>query len=93
MTAFVARTVFPPLNSLPRSYYLGHHAAGLSKMRAMLSQIDLIIECRDYRVPMTSFNPLFEDSLAGRERIVIYTKKDLGLKVVADDTKVNVSVF
>jgi len=47
-------------------------------MNTMLSQIDLIIECRDYRVPLTSRNPLFENSLAGRERLIIYTKKDLG---------------
>jgi hypothetical protein len=72
---FIPRAVFPLLDSVPRSYYLGHHAAGLAKMRTMLSQIDLIIECRDYRVPLTSHNPLFEDALAGRERMV-----DLGRK-------------
>ncbi|THZ59594.1 GTPase [Aureobasidium pullulans] len=75
---FKARAVFPPVESLPRSYFLGHHAAGLSKMNTLLSQIDLIVECRDYRVPLTSRNPLFEQSLAGRERIIIYTKRDLG---------------
>nr|OQO31855.1 hypothetical protein B0A51_00861 [Rachicladosporium sp. CCFEE 5018] len=77
-TSFIARTAFPVLDSLPRSYYLGHHAAGLSKMRTLLAQIDLIVECRDYRVPLTSHNPLFEDSLAGKERMIVYTKKDLG---------------
>lgn len=78
MAQFIARTVFPAQLSLPRSYFLGHHAAGLSKMKTMLSSIDLIIECRDYRVPLTSRNPLFEQLLAGRERLVIYTKRDLG---------------
>ncbi|KAF2171914.1 hypothetical protein M409DRAFT_18144 [Zasmidium cellare ATCC 36951] len=78
LPTFLPRTIFPTLESLPRSYYLGHHAAGLSKMRTMLSQIDLIIECRDYRIPLTSRNPLFEESLAGRERVVVYTKRDLG---------------
>ncbi|KAK5135543.1 hypothetical protein LTR08_005178 [Meristemomyces frigidus] len=75
---FLPRLVFPTLDSLPRSYYLGHHAAGLAKMRTMLSQIDLVIECRDYRIPLTSRNPMFEESLAGRERVVVYTKMDLG---------------
>ncbi|THW25605.1 GTPase [Aureobasidium pullulans] len=78
VSIFKARAVFPPVESLPRSYFLGHHAAGLSKMNTLLSQIDLIVECRDYRVPLTSRNPLFEQSLAGRERIIIYTKRDLG---------------
>lgn len=47
-------------------------------MKTMLSSIDLVIECRDYRVPLTSRNPLFEASLAGKERLIVYTKRDLG---------------
>ena len=89
---FVARAVFPPVESLPRSYFLGHHAAGLSKMNTMLSQIDLIVECRDYRVPLTSRNPLFEQSLAGRERIIIYTKRDLGSRNKPVDREVSLPV-
>lgn len=75
--SFRPRTVFPTLDSLPRSYYLGHHAAGLSKMRTLLSQIELVIECRDYRIPITSRNPMFEQSLVGKDKMVVYTKKDL----------------
>ena len=75
---FVPRAIFPALDSLPRSYYLGHHAAGLNKMRTLLNQIDLIVECRDYRIPLSSRNPMFEDVLSERERIIVYTKKDLG---------------
>lgn len=78
MSGFIPRHVFPPLDSLPRSYYLGHHAAGLAKMRTMLSQIDLVVECRDYRIPLTSRNPMFEESLRGRQRVIVYTKRDLG---------------
>ena len=47
-------------------------------MKTMLSSIDLIIECRDYRLPLTSRNPLFEENLAGRARLIVYTKQDLG---------------
>lgn len=47
-------------------------------MKTMLSNIDLVIECRDYRVPLTSRNPLFEETLGGRERLLVYTKQDLG---------------
>lgn len=78
MATFVPRRVFPTLNSLPRSYFLGHHRAGLNKMRSILSQIDLVIECRDYRIPVTSRNPLFEEGLSGKERLIVYTKQDLG---------------
>lgn len=44
----------------------------------MLAQIDLVVECRDYRVPITSQNPQFEVALEGKERMIVYTKKDLG---------------
>lgn len=76
--AFVPRAAFPSLANLPRSYFLGHHKSGLQKMKSLLSTIDLVIECRDYRVPLTSRNPLFEKSLEGKERIIVYTKRDLG---------------
>lgn len=88
MAQFLPRTSFPAQLSLPRSYFLGHHASGLSKMKTMLSSIDLILECRDYRVPLTSRNPLFEESLAGRQRMVIYTKRDLGSKDFMEDKRV-----
>lgn len=63
-------------------------------MKTMISHIDLIIECRDYRVPLTSRNPLFESLLQGRERLIVYTKRDLGVgpkkqksptKVISED--------
>ena len=88
MASFIPRRVFPTLDSLPRSYFLGHHRTGLTKMRTMLSHIDLIIECRDYRVPLTSRNPLFEEQLAGRERFTVYTKRDVGSEGKQQDVAV-----
>ena len=60
-------------------------------MKTLLSSIDLIIECRDYRVPLTSRNPLFEASLAGRERLIVYTKRDLGSNQKKMDLQVRAS--
>lgn len=76
--SFIPRTSFPSLAHIPRSYFLGHHKSGLQKMKSLLSSIDLVVECRDYRVPLTSRNPLFEQSLEGKERLIVYTKRDLG---------------
>ena len=75
---FIPRQVFPHYGSIPRSYYLGHHRAGLSKMKSMLSSIDYVVECRDYRVPVTSINPMFEEALGKTRRLIVYTKRDLG---------------
>ncbi|KAI0203364.1 P-loop containing nucleoside triphosphate hydrolase protein [Astrocystis sublimbata] len=74
---FTPRAVFEVSSQITRSYFLGHHTAALSSMRKTLSNIGLIIECRDSRVPLTSANPLLESSLAGRDRIIVYTKSDL----------------
>ena len=57
-------------------------------MKTMITQIDLIFECRDYRVPLTSRNPMFEESLAGRQRVIVYTKRDLGSQNTLADTRV-----
>lgn len=79
---FTPRTEFPFSPNLIKSYFLGHHKAGLSKMKQMVSSVELIIECRDYRVPLSSRNPLFEETLQGRERVIVYTKRDLAAEVL-----------
>ncbi|OJJ48349.1 hypothetical protein ASPZODRAFT_130344 [Penicilliopsis zonata CBS 506.65] len=76
--SFVPRHVFPHYASVPRSYFLGHHRAGLRKMKEMLSSIDYVVECRDFRAPVTSINPMFEEALGETRRLIVYTKKDLG---------------
>ncbi|ORY60607.1 P-loop containing nucleoside triphosphate hydrolase protein [Pseudomassariella vexata] len=76
-SSFVARPTFEVSSSIVRSYFLGHHAGALASMRQKLSNISLIIECRDSRVPLTSTNPLLESALAGRDRIIVYSKADL----------------
>lgn len=76
--AFSPRQTFNVSPSVTRSYFLGHHQAALSRMRQTLANVGLIIECRDFRVPLTSWNPLLERSLAERARIIVYTKRDLG---------------
>lgn len=88
---FTPRHAFDVSQSITRSYFLGHHHAALSRMRRVLSNIGLVIECRDFRVPISSWNPLLESSLSNssstygggrgssdRARIIVYTKTDLG---------------
>ncbi|KAH8882636.1 P-loop containing nucleoside triphosphate hydrolase protein [Thozetella sp. PMI_491] len=79
---FVPRKVFDVSTDITRSYFIGHHHAALEEMRRTISNVGLIIECRDFRVPITSWNPLLERSLANsqaeRKRIIVYTKRDLG---------------
>jgi ribosome biogenesis GTPase A len=51
-------------------------------MKELVSSVELIIECRDYRVPLSSRNPLFEETLQGKQRLVVYTKRDLAMGVL-----------
>lgn len=45
----------------------------------LASNVSLVLECRDYRIPLTSQNPLLDEALKGRRRVVVYTKHDLGV--------------
>jgi mitochondrial GTPase 1 len=77
-TPFIPRTHFPLPTTLP-SYFLGHHAATLTRLKSLISTTDLTIECRDYRLPLTSRNPLLESALSTKPRLIVYMSKDLGI--------------
>ncbi|SPN99828.1 related to MTG1 Peripheral GTPase of the mitochondrial inner membrane, essential for respiratory competence [Cephalotrichum gorgonifer] len=79
---FVPRATYNVPADIIRSYYLGHHAAGLREIATKLPTIGLVLECRDFRVPLTSWNPLLERTLLGPRRVVVYTKSDLGAENV-----------
>ncbi|KAL3954819.1 hypothetical protein ACCO45_010382 [Purpureocillium lilacinum] len=66
---FVPRDSFAIPSSIPKTYFLGHHAAGASKIKGLLSTISLVLECRDFRLPLSTHNPTLERAVAGRERL------------------------
>lgn len=78
MSRFVPRTSFPLPDSIPKTYFLGHHHAGAAKIKTILPIVSLVLECRDFRLPLSTQNPTLERTIAGRERLVVYTKFDLG---------------
>lgn len=62
-SSFKPRQAFEVSQSILRSYFLGHHNSALIRMRRTLANVGLVIECRDMRVPLSSWNPLLESSL------------------------------
>ncbi|KAM0439748.1 hypothetical protein ACHAPT_000842 [Fusarium lateritium] len=78
MANFIPRQIFPIPNSIPKTYYIGHHASAQAKVEKTLGSISLILECRDFRLPFSTHNPRIERAVAGRERIIVYTKTALG---------------
>ncbi|OAA72123.1 GTP-binding protein [Cordyceps fumosorosea ARSEF 2679] len=78
MAQFVPRSSFQIPGTVPKTYFLGHHHAGASKIKTILPNISVVLECRDFRLPLSTQNPSLERAVAGRRRIVVYTKCDLG---------------
>ncbi|KAK9465468.1 P-loop containing nucleoside triphosphate hydrolase protein [Lipomyces arxii] len=76
MTGFVPRTVFPT-HTLPRAYFIGHHAKAIRRMREMVTEIDLVFEVRDARAPLSTRNSIFESIIGEKPRVVVYTKSDI----------------
>lgn len=91
MSAQLARTAFTYPLQTP-SWFAGHMAKSLNQLPALLEEVDLVLEARDARLPLTSVNPAFDSVLEhiwghagagpdrrgkGKEKLVVYTKRDL----------------
>ncbi|KAM9939945.1 hypothetical protein OXX80_000586 [Metschnikowia pulcherrima] len=75
---FQARTSFPDYR-LTLASFKGHHQKALTKFGHLAPQIDLILEVRDSRAPVSTTNVLFDRVLARKQKIVLYSKKDLSI--------------
>src|SRR5271170_3795065 len=76
-TKFIPRSHFPLPPNNPFTWFPGHMLVGLRALAATITDIDLIIETRDARIPLSSRNPYLEDVCAQRRRLVLYNKRDL----------------
>ena len=74
---FVPRSQFPVAPTNTFTWFPGHMLAGLRMLASTIQDIDLIIEIRDARIPLSSRNPYLEDVCAGKRRLVLYNKRDL----------------
>ena len=59
-------------------WYPGHMTKAKRAMKEDIKLIDLIIELVDARVPLSSRNPDIDELGAGKSRIVLLNKSDLG---------------
>ena len=59
------------------NWYPGHMAKTRRSLEKQISQVDLIIELCDARLPLSSRNPDLDRMIRGRNRILIMTKADL----------------
>ena len=57
-------------------WYPGHMEKARRQMEEKLKDVDLVIELRDARLPLSSANPLLEKMISGKLRLIVLTKKD-----------------
>ncbi|WWC66650.1 uncharacterized protein I206_100554 [Kwoniella pini CBS 10737] len=95
------RPIFPYPAKIP-SWFAGHMSRSLRELPTLLENIDLVIEARDSRLPLTSINSNFDKLLLSkksnsnnnkklkgkeREKLIVYTKRDLGEKIYENPLK------
>lgn len=59
------------------NWFPSHMRRALDKMERILNRVDMIIEVRDARIPISSNNERFEQLLKKKQRIIVFNKKDL----------------
>lgn len=99
MPRFLPRLQFTYANN-HASWHPGHMKAFMDRLTQSLVDMDMVIECRDARIPLTSINPKLENAVdaawgpnwqdeanggpretgRNRERLIVYTKRDLAEK-------------
>jgi ribosome biogenesis GTPase A len=80
--------MFPMPANNSFTWFPGHMLAGLRAMAASITDIDLIIETRDARIPLSSRNPYLEDLCVQKRRLVLYNKRDLaGLTEIQEQVR------
>ncbi|KAI9498683.1 P-loop containing nucleoside triphosphate hydrolase protein [Zychaea mexicana] len=52
-------------------------AKGLRVISERLNSVDLVVEVRDARIPVSSVNPNFEKVVGRKKRLIVYNKADL----------------
>ena len=58
-------------------WYPGHMAKAKRLMREQLSNVDIIVELRDARIPLSSENPVLKELAPQKAKVLVFTKSDL----------------
>ncbi|PWA00619.1 hypothetical protein BB558_003309 [Smittium angustum] len=76
------------------NWFPGHMTKGLRKIKETLRNVDLIVELRDSRVPISSINYEFEKVIGRMNRLVLLgdTFRKLGTNVAFSDCRDNRSI-
>lgn len=57
-------------------WFPGHMTRAKREIEEKVKMVDMIIECRDSRIPLASQNPLLQTLTQNKPRLIVLTKKD-----------------
>ena len=66
------------------NWFPGHMTKAKREMQEKLKMVDMVVECRDARVPNASKNPLLDELIQHKPRCIILTKTDKADPVETD---------
>ncbi|KAJ1951115.1 Mitochondrial GTPase 1 [Linderina macrospora] len=69
------------------NWFPGHMAKGVKQIRDELRAVDLVVETRDARIPLSSINPQFEKLIGGKARLIVYNKADLSPQSIQETVR------
>ncbi|MFC5712167.1 ribosome biogenesis GTPase YlqF [Thalassorhabdus alkalitolerans] len=58
-------------------WFPGHMAKARREVTEQLKRVDMVVELTDARIPLSSRNPMLDDVIGEKKRLVILTKSDL----------------
>lgn len=59
------------------NWYPGHMKKTLDNLKISIKKVDLVIEIVDARIPISSRNPVLDEIISGKPRIIILNKADI----------------
>lgn len=76
-STFIPRSKFPDYN-IPLNDFKGHQQKAIKQFQRLLPQLNLLLELRDGRAPISTRNVIFDKFTIEKnvDRLIIYTKSD-----------------
>lgn len=66
-------------------WFPGHMTKAIRQIQERIKEVDMVIECRDARIPYSSSNPVIDQIINQKPRLIILTKRDLAIDSITDD--------
>ncbi|MGI6509197.1 MAG: ribosome biogenesis GTPase YlqF [Erysipelotrichaceae bacterium] len=77
-------------NKININWYPGHMTKAKREMNEKIKLVDMVIEIRDARIPLSSINPLLNEIIGHKPRLIVLSKAD---KAESEETKKWIEYF